>query len=108
MRYSFTYVANFVDSTSKGKLFFGFEQYQDDVAAKAVYQSIKTQNANTAAVTEITGLGDEAFLQKDALSQPFIFIRDGAKTFKLRIYYLTTPASLNELKMVALKIVTAH
>jgi hypothetical protein len=108
LRYSFDYVANYIDSTSKGRLFFSFEQYNDVEISKSTYQSIKNENEKTGTVIPLSDLSDEAFLQKDYLGQPFIIIRKANKIFKLKVYYLSSKTSLDELVKTTKKAVAAH
>lgn len=108
LRYSFTYVAKYVDSTSKGRLFFGIEQYKDTLAAKSNFEFLKKQNEKDGNLTTLKDLGDDAFLKKDALNQPFVMIVEENKIFKFQIFYLKTENSLNQLLLVAKKIVDTH
>ncbi|MCX6296039.1 MAG: hypothetical protein NTX97_08230 [Bacteroidetes bacterium] len=108
LRYSFDYVANYVDSTSKGRLFFSYEQYRDLEMAKNTYTSIKTENEKNNLITALNDIGDDAFLQKDYLNEPFIIIRKGNKIFKLKVYYVTSQASLDALISTAKLMVSLH
>ena len=108
LRYSFDYVVSHVDSISKGKMFFSFEQYKNPETAKSIYQSIKSENQKNNSVTALKDIGDDAFLQKDNLNQPFIFIIKGNEIFKLRVYYLTSQTSLEQLILISKKVVSTH
>jgi hypothetical protein len=108
LRYSFDYVAKYVDSTSKGKISFGFEQYKDTLVAKNNYEFIKTENQKDGNFTELKNLGNSAFLKKDALGQPFIMAIKDNKIYKFRIFYLTSENSLTALIKTAKKIITSH
>ena len=106
--YRFDYVAVFKDSTSKGKLFFTYEQYKTDTIADNVYESIKTENEKIGKINKIEGESDAGFWNTDALKQPFVIIRKGNKIFKFKVYYLTDNIMLEELKKLAKKVVAAH
>ena len=108
LRYRFDYVADYKDSTSKGKIFFTFEQYKNDTIAKGIYQSIKSENEKNAPIMILNDIGEESFLQRDNLNEPFIIIRKENKLFKLKVYYLTSKTSLEELIKVSKKIAMAH
>ncbi|MGZ4049898.1 MAG: hypothetical protein ACXVPU_19870 [Bacteroidia bacterium] len=108
LRYTFDYVANKIDSTSKGRIFFDFEQYKDDSFSKDIYKNLKTENEKNGGIVAVNDIGDEGFLQKDNLGQPFIIIRKNNKIYKLRVYYVTSATSLDEAMNVAKKIVAAH
>ena len=87
LRYSFNYVIDHPDSLSKGKIFFTFEQYKDELSSKDIYQVIKTENEKGSAITVINDIGDEGFVQKDNTGQPFMIVRKKNKLYKLRVYY---------------------
>lgn len=108
LRYSFNYVADYVDSTSKGRIFFSFEQYKDTAMAKSNYEVLKTENQKGDKFTSLKELGNAAFLNKDIFNQPLIIVLEDNKIYKLNILYLTTENSLNELMKVSVKIVAAH
>jgi len=108
LRFSFNYIAKRVDSTAKGRIFFSFEQYKDENTATVTYQSIRSENERSGALEIIKDLGDEAFLQKDVLGQPFIIVREGAKIFKIRVYDVSTEKSRKELMKVAEKILKKY
>jgi hypothetical protein len=108
LRYTFDYVVKKVDSTSKGRIFFGYEQYTDPQIAKVNYGSIKTENEKTGTITSLKAIGEDAFLQKDNLGQPFIMILDHAKIYKLRVFSVTSQQSQEELMNVAKKLVSSH
>ena len=106
--YKLNYVANYKDSTSKGLLYFEFEQWPDSATTKHLYQVLKTQQEKIGVVTPLKNLGDEAYLMKDVMNYPFLLIRKGRKFFKFQVSYITNDTSLNELTKVAKKIVETH
>src|ERR1700746_2142596 len=61
LRYTFDYLATHIDSTSKGRIFFTFEQYKDDLFAGDIYKNIKTENEKSGGLTPINDIGDEGF-----------------------------------------------
>ena len=108
LRYVINYVATYVDSTSKGALFFSFEQYKDTLASNEIYRFMKTQHTNMGSITLLKDLGDEAYMQYDALNQPFIIVRKQNRVFKFCVYYLTDKVTFDRLLAVAKKVVAAH
>ncbi len=109
LRYKINYVASYKDSTSKGRIFFMFEQYIDTITTKTIYNSLKIENEKTAKVSMVNNLGgDESFLAKDSFDYPFILIRKGNKLFKFKLYYLDGKVSLEELTKVAKKIAVSY
>ena len=108
LRYRFDYVADYKDSTSKGKIFFTFEQYKNDTIAKDIYHTIKSENEKNGSITKMDDIGEDSFLQKDNLNQPFIIFRKENKIFKLKVYYLTSKTSLDELIRISKKIAQSH
>ena len=108
LRYKVEYVATYKDSTSKGRIFFMFEQYKDEVITKEIYDNLKTENAKTGVVNDLMNYGNEGFLTKDNLNCPFILIRKGNKLFKFKLYFLDKKISQDELMKVAKKIVASH
>ncbi len=107
LRYTLTYIAVYKDSTSKGRIFFTYEQYKDASIAKDIFNTLKSGNAKDS-ITDLPNTGEEAFVVRDNLNYPFIMIRKDKKIFKFKLYYLTTPSSLQELIKVAKKTVAAH
>lgn len=90
LRFSFNYLtAGRIDSTSKGRIFFSFEEFKDAEIARNTCQSIKAENEKSGTVVLLHDMGDEAFMQKDAREQPFIFVQKNNKIFKLRVYAVT-------------------
>lgn len=108
LRYSFDYIATFVDSTSKGRISFSFEQYKDTTIAKANYDYIKSENIKEGNTTEVKNIGNDAFVKRDNLNQPFLMFIKNNKIFKIRVMYWTTNSSYNELLSLAKKIDANH
>ncbi len=109
LRYKIDYVASYKDSTSKGRIFFMFEQYNDTTIARTTFSSLKAENEKTARLSMVNELGgDESFLAKDNLNYPFILVMKGNKLFKFKLYYLDGKVSLDELIKVTKKIVVSY
>lgn len=108
LRFTFNYIAKRIDSTSKGRIFFSFEQYKDTQIAIGTYQSIKAENEKAGTLQALTGYGDEGFLQKDEKQQPFAVIRENNKIFKVRLYSNTSEKSQKRLMKVVKKIVKKY
>jgi hypothetical protein len=111
LRYMFNYNVNkAIDSTAKGRLFFSYEQYANDTIASSIYKSFLSENKKTDTPDNLAELefGDEGFLSKDNLKQPFIFVRKRNKIFKFRVYFISDKITENELKKLAKKVVEKH
>ncbi len=108
LRFSFHYIAKYVDSTSIGRLNFEFQQYKDTLAAKSTYEFLKNVNQNDTSLTSFKELGNNGYLVIDSANQPFIIISKENKIFKFRVFYLTTENSLNELLVISKKVVDKH
>lgn len=108
LRFTFNYIAQRTDSTSKGRIFFSFEQYKDPQIAVSTYQGIRTENEKGGPVEMLNGYGDEAFLQKDAMNQPFAVIREGNKIFKLRLYATANKKAKEKMLKTAKKILKKY
>jgi len=109
LRYKIEYVATYKDSSSKGRIFFMFEQYADASSLKSIYDNIKIENLKTSKLRELKDFAaDEAFLAIDNFNYPFILVRKENKLFKFKLYYLDAKVSLDELLVVAKKIVAKH
>ncbi len=106
LSYSFNYIAKYVDSTSIGKISFSLEQYKDTAIAKSNYEFIKQQNQKEGNITTLNNIGNDAFLKKDYLNQPFVMILKDNKIYKFRVFYLSSENSLNALLDVSKKIVS--
>ncbi len=108
LRYTINYVATYVDSTSKGALYFGFEQYKDTAASNEIYRFMKMQHTTSGTIKQLKDLGDEAYMQYDVLNQPFIIVVKENRIFKFCIYYLADKDTYNSLLKVAKRVVTQH
>jgi hypothetical protein len=111
LRYMFNYHVNkAIDSSAKGRLFFSYEQYANDSIADIIYKSILSENKKTDTPENLASLefGNEGFLSKDNLKQPFIFVRKRNKIFKFRVYFISDKITENELKNLAKKVVETH
>ena len=104
LRFTFNYVAKYVDTTSKGALFFGYEQFKDSISAKDIYAFIKTQTTKTTVLTALQNIGDEGYFQINERNEPFIIIRKGNRVFKFGVTYLTEKDCLIQLITLAKKI----
>jgi hypothetical protein len=108
LRYNLDYAAVYVDSTSKGRLTFNFEQYKDTAVARSNYDFIKAENQKDGNFISLKATGNDAFLKKDQLGQPFIMAIKDNKIFKFRVIYLVSEGSQAALLEAAKKIVNAH
>lgn len=110
LRFQFTYKANSIDSITgeMGTLFFGFEQWEQTSLAKSGYDLIKAENEKNYTVKTLDQIGDEGFVANDQSNNPFIMIRKDKKIFKLKLRNVSNKNSLDELKVLAKKIVSLY
>ena len=108
LRYSFTYIVPFKDSTSKGRLFFSYEQYKDKSMCQSIFQSLKQENGKSGSINDLIGFGDEAYMIKDSMNFPFVIILKNNKLFKFKLYYLNSTTPLEELLKTAKKLVEKY
>ena len=108
MRYALDYVAVYKDSTSKGRIFFSYEQYKDMEVSKDVFKSTLAENQSNAFYESLSDFGNEGFQVKDNLGYPFIIVRKGNRIFRFKLYYLSSVDSQREFKNSARRIVTNH
>jgi hypothetical protein len=95
--------------TGQGKrLFFSYEQYPEETAAKETYNSIKAENEKISASAVIHETGDEGFVAKDTLGFPFMMIRKGHKIFKLKLYYAKSTDAFEQLQILAKRLVAEN
>ena len=78
--YRFDYVADYKDSTSKGKKFFDFEQYKNDTISKDIYQTIKIENEKIGTVISLNDIG--ASESSDNSIKPFLLISYSLKVLR--------------------------
>jgi hypothetical protein len=101
--YNCGYMANSKDmKTGKtGVVYFGFEQYSDDLSAKKVYSFYKNANKNAIGFKELQNIGDEAWFGSSPL---FIYVRKGDKIFVIKVNKMTSKTSLNQFNLIANRI----
>jgi hypothetical protein len=107
LRYQFTFRTNTFDSITceTATLYFSFEQYPKDDGAAHSFDYIKTENKKTSTVTDITDVGNEGFVAKDAMNYPFIMIRNKTRLFKLKMRHHISTSSYNTMLALMKKIV---
>jgi hypothetical protein len=106
-RFLTTIVTNVADKKTgqNRRLFFSYEQYPNENAAKEIYASLKAENEKTLTVSPLAGTGDEAFWVNDAVGNPFMMIRESNKIFKLKMYYVTEKNAFERLITLAKRLI---
>jgi hypothetical protein len=89
------------------EMFYAVEQYKTAVEAKSLFDNFKSENQKTLIVKELKQVGNEAFLVKDVLNNPFILILKNARLYKFKVYNLNRDSASDELLLLVNKIVTA-
>lgn len=108
LRCSYTYIVPYKDSTSKGRLFFTYEQYNEIEICKSIFQSLKKENEKSGSLVMLKSYGDEAFLIKDNLNFPFIVVQKNNKLFKFKLYYQTGKDALDKLLEKVQSVASLH
>ncbi|MEP7171583.1 MAG: hypothetical protein ABI855_19585 [Bacteroidota bacterium] len=106
-RFTTNFIANASDKKTgqSRRLFFSYEQYQQDATAKDIYASIKAENEKISVVTNLGETGDEGFVAKDSLGFPFMMVRKGNKIYKFKMYYVTDKTAFEKLQLLAKRVV---
>jgi hypothetical protein len=89
------------------KLFFSLEQQESNPSAEQARQlmeSTKSDNAHDLVITNISDIGDEAFLLGDLPNRHFIMARKGAVIMRLQVTRTTNRTSLEALKTFAQRV----
>ncbi len=89
------------------EMFYAMEQFKTTAEAKSFFDSFKSENQKTLVVKELKQVGDEAFLVKDVLNNPFILILKNARLYKFKVYNLNRDSASDELLLLVNKIVPA-
>lgn len=108
IRYALDYVAVYKDSTSKGRIFFSYEQYKDMEVSKDVFKSALAENQSNPFYKSLSDFGNEGFQVKDNLGYPFILVRKGNRIFRFKLYFLSNIDSQSEFKNSAKRLVAEH
>jgi hypothetical protein len=85
-------------------LYFAFEEKENKPTpeqAHQVMETTKNDNAHDTTITDLSGIGDEAFRLGDTPNVHFILVRKGAIIIRLQIKQATEKTSLEELKAFA-------
>jgi hypothetical protein len=106
--YTCTYMANSLDSKSgkTGNIYVMIEDYSEIESAKKTYSGIMEANRKNG-ITELNGLGDEAYFHTDHQNFYFILARKGKKMLRMKVNKITSQTSLDEFNRVAKKITAA-
>jgi hypothetical protein len=88
------------------EMFYAMEQYKTVSEAKSLFDNFKSENKKTLVVKELKKIGDDAFLVKDVLNNPFILILKNARLYKFKVYNLNRDSTSDELLLLVNKIVT--
>jgi hypothetical protein len=103
-----TFTANaWEKSTGKtANIYFMYEQYPFDTAAKRVFTSIKRSNQNHG-IKVLHDLGDEAYFHSDNQNFYFIMVRKGSKMIRMKVNKITSSTSLDSFYLIANKITSS-
>lgn len=101
--YKSSYEANAIDvATNKiGMLYYIYEDYKSEAAAKKTYTDIKVGNQRSQGFETLSNLGDEAYFHTDKSNFQFILARKGNKMIRLKVNKVTSKTSVEGLKSVA-------
>ncbi|MBA4850412.1 hypothetical protein [Emticicia sp. BO119] len=101
--YKSTYLANALDvSTNKtGNVYYIYEDYKSETAAKKTYEGFWTSNKRSQGIEPLTQFGDEAFYHSDGRNFYLIIARKGNKMIRLKVNKVTSKTSAEVLKRVA-------
>ena len=102
-QYAFTYEANSSDEQS-GRivaLYYQFESFQDEAAAKAIFNTFSLSNQGHEGFERVSDLGDEAFFQSDSRNFYLLIVRKGNEMVRLKVNKITPRTSLPELRKIA-------
>ncbi len=108
IRYKLKFRPTYIDSTSKGELFFEYQQWQNEDITKVMYQNFEKEHKKMGYVEDLKNIGDEAYLMKDNFKNPFILVRKNNTFFKIQVSSINTDSSLKELINLTKKIVAIH
>ena len=87
-------------------LYFMYEEYKYDSAAKRVYNEIKTGNQTHEGFQVWKGIGDEAYYHTDGTNFYFVLARKGPKMIRMKLNKVTSKSSEAEFKKISEKIVS--
>jgi hypothetical protein len=101
---AYTGIASDPLSGQEINLYFSFEQKETGPTAdqaRQVMASTRIENAHDATISELSGIGDEAFLIGDVPNIHFIMARKGAVVIRLQVKQATEKSSLEALRNFA-------
>lgn len=101
--YKSSYEANAIDAATNkvGMLYYMYEDYKSEAAAKKTYKDIKESNQKSQGFEIMTQFGDEAYFHSDNRNFHFILARKGNKMIRLKVNKVTSKTSVEGLKSVA-------
>jgi hypothetical protein len=106
--YQCTYKSDSADAkTGKtGAIYVMIEDYSEIESAKKTYSGIMESNRKNG-ITELDGLGDEAYFHTDNQNFYFVLVRKGNRMLRMKVNKITSVTSLEEFNRVANKITVA-
>lgn len=101
--YKSSYEANAIDvATNKvGMLYYMYEDYKSEAAAKKTYNDIMVSNQKSQGFEIMAQFGDGAYFHSDNRNFHFILARKGNKMIRLKVNKVTSKTSVEGLKSVA-------
>ena len=105
--YKTTYRADANDPKSgrEVNLYFMYEEYKYDSAAKRVYNEIKTSNQTHQGFQVWKGIGDEAYYHSDGANFYFVLARKGPRMIRMKLNKVTSKSNETEFKKISERIV---
>lgn len=105
-----TYTGLSTDTVEHGRvnLYYVFEEFADTASARKNYAGLITQNRLIDGLTELKGIGDDAFLHTDSRNFALVISRKGRIVVRIKVNRLTPRASVDQLRNVARRIVSIH
>lgn len=101
--YKSVFESNALDAATNktGMLYYMYEDYKSEAAAKKTYKDIKESNQKSQGSEIMTQFGDEAYFHSDHRNFHFILARKANKMIRLKVNKVTSKTSVAALKRVA-------
>jgi hypothetical protein len=105
--HKFTFTAQDTDQVTRklGNLYYMSERYTDERDADRVYDGIRSANQHLG-ISDMPGVGDEAYYHTDNTNFYFVMARKGTKTIRMKVNKTTSKTSPAALKEIAARIVS--
>jgi hypothetical protein len=104
---TYTSLENEPETNRAVNLHYTLTKYADSTLSKKAYVDILKSNSNLPGQTSLTGIGNEAWYHSDNENFSVIIVRKGDKLLLMKINKMTKKFSLEALKTVTNRIVSA-